>query len=81
MSHDRDVGINLAGQTAIVTGGGRGIGKAIAMGLGRAGASVAVAARMADRLAETLASVDLLPGMIVRGSGRIVNVDSKGASA
>ena len=48
MSHDRDQAINLAGQVAIVTGGGRGIGKAIAMGLARADASVAVVARSGD---------------------------------
>ncbi|WP_353292564.1 3-oxoacyl-[acyl-carrier-protein] reductase [Synechococcus sp. M16CYN] len=33
---------SLAGQTALVTGGGRGIGKAIALGLGDAGAEVVV---------------------------------------
>ena len=57
MSHDKDEGINLAGQVAIVTGGGRGIGKAIAMGLAKAGAYVAVIARSADQLAETVSQI------------------------
>lgn len=35
--------ITLAGKTAIVTGGGSGIGRGIALGLSEAGASVAVA--------------------------------------
>ena len=54
MSHDQDERINLAGQVAIVTGGGRGIGKAIAVGLAKAGCSVAVVARSEDQLAETV---------------------------
>jgi 3-oxoacyl-[acyl-carrier protein] reductase len=37
--------MSLSGQVAIVTGGGRGIGRAAALALGRAGADVAVAAR------------------------------------
>src|SRR5947209_14631984 len=40
--------------TALVTGGGRGIGQGIALGLVRVGMQVAVAARSADELAETV---------------------------
>jgi len=44
---------SLDGQFALVNGASRGIGKAIAIGLAEAGASVAVAARSIDLLEET----------------------------
>ena len=40
----------LAGKVAIVTGGSRGIGRAVALRLGQAGASVVISARGADEL-------------------------------
>ena len=53
---------NLTGQVALVTGGGRGLGRAIALRLAAAGAHVAIAARSADQLAETVAQVQAAGG-------------------
>lgn len=47
----------LAGRRGLVTGGSRGIGRAIAEVLGREGARVAVAARGEEELAETVSRI------------------------
>jgi NAD(P)-dependent dehydrogenase (short-subunit alcohol dehydrogenase family) len=57
----------LSGRRALVTGGGRGIGRAVALDLGRAGAAVAVAAR-------TRAEVEKVAAEIGGGGGRAVAV-------
>jgi NAD(P)-dependent dehydrogenase (short-subunit alcohol dehydrogenase family) len=48
---------DLSGRTALVTGGGTGIGKAIAAALALAGARVVVLGRRPDRLAESVAAI------------------------
>jgi NAD(P)-dependent dehydrogenase (short-subunit alcohol dehydrogenase family) len=49
---------SLDGKVAIVTGGSRGIGRAIAIGLAEHGADVALAARKPEALAEAVAAVE-----------------------
>jgi NAD(P)-dependent dehydrogenase (short-subunit alcohol dehydrogenase family) len=49
---------SLAGKRALVTGASRGIGQAIARGLARAGADVAIAARSRAGLDETMALIE-----------------------
>lgn len=48
----------LEGRTALVTGGGRGLGRAIARHLARAGARVVLVARTRSQLEETAASIE-----------------------
>lgn len=63
----RDIatGIDLTGQVALVTGGGRGLGQAAALGLARAGARVAVLARSAEQVRETAAAIEAAGGRAV----------------
>jgi len=51
---------SLAGRAALVTGGGQGLGRGLAIGLAQAGADVAVAGRTADRLEATAAEIKAL---------------------
>lgn len=51
---------NLKGKTALVTGGGRGIGEFIATGLAEAGADVVIASRKLDTLQKTAAGLEKL---------------------
>ena len=56
---------NLQGKVALVTGGGRGIGKAITQRLAAAGANVVIASRKMENLEATAREFAALPGKII----------------
>jgi 2-dehydro-3-deoxy-D-gluconate 5-dehydrogenase len=58
---------DLTGKVAMVTGGNGGIGRAIALGLARAGASVAILARNEERNRSTLKELEAIgPAMAIK---------------
>ena len=67
---------DLSGSVAIVTGGGRGIGRLVAEALAGSGAAVAVTARSEDQLAETVASITSEGGTAIALPGDVSDPDS-----
>jgi 3-oxoacyl-[acyl-carrier protein] reductase len=59
----------LAGQVAVITGAGRGIGQAIACAYARAGAAVICAARSGQQLADTVQKIEA-------GGGRALAIEA-----
>jgi NAD(P)-dependent dehydrogenase (short-subunit alcohol dehydrogenase family) len=68
----------LDGQVAIITGGGRGLGRAFAQALAKAGASVAITARTEAELTET---VDLIEEAGGRATAFTADVTDRSAMA
>lgn len=57
-----EISVNLKGQTALVTGASQGLGRAIAIAFGKAGANVVCVARNADKLKETVEAIKAAGG-------------------
>jgi NAD(P)-dependent dehydrogenase (short-subunit alcohol dehydrogenase family) len=69
---------SLAGRVALVTGASRGIGRAVALALGAAGAAVACAARSLDQVQATAAAITATGG---RSVGLLLDVTRTGEIA
>ena len=69
---------NLKGRTAVVTGGGQGIGFACAQALGEAGAKVVVAELLAERVQSAVAALRKLG---IDASGETLDVTNSAAVA
>lgn len=67
---------DLAGRVAVITGGGRGLGRAMSLGLVAAGARVVAAGRTEADLHETVAAIDAHGGEAVAVTADIGDLDA-----
>ena len=67
--------LDLRGQVALITGGGSGIGRAIARRLAAAGMKIAICGRRADRLAETAKLIESDGGEVLAAPADVSDPD------
>jgi NAD(P)-dependent dehydrogenase (short-subunit alcohol dehydrogenase family) len=75
---EREPAKPLAGTTAVVTGGGRGLGRITALALAAAGAAVGIIARSAGELEETVGLIEAQSGTAMAHSADVSNEDQIG---
>lgn len=61
----------LAGKVALITGGGQGVGRGIALAMARAGADIALSGRTAEALERTAAEIEALGRRTVTMTGNV----------
>ena len=69
---------SLDGRTALVTGGSRGIGRAIALGLAAAGARVAVCSRKLEACETVVAEISAAGGTAIAVAGNVGHAEDAG---
>jgi dehydrogenase/reductase SDR family member 4 len=70
---------SLSGRTALITGGSRGIGRAIALAMAAAGARVAVCARHLDACETVVAEITAAGGDAIAVAGNVGHADDANA--
>jgi NAD(P)-dependent dehydrogenase (short-subunit alcohol dehydrogenase family) len=68
--------VQLAGSVALVTGGGRGVGRVLARALAGAGAAVGLLARSSDQLTESVRLIEATGGVATAASANLSDPES-----
>jgi NAD(P)-dependent dehydrogenase (short-subunit alcohol dehydrogenase family) len=68
--------VQLAGSVALVTGGGRGVGRVLARALAGAGAAVGLIARSSDQLTESVRLIEAAGGVATAASANLSDPES-----
>ena len=71
---------SVAGSVAVVTGGGRGLGRVLAAALAESGAAVGLVARSADQLAESVRLIEAAGGVAVATTADLADPDAAEAA-